>query len=118
MTLDELKSEAAKILAIQPVANYAHHTFECRSGGAPTNQVGVPEAHWESQFRYDTVANGAAYSGSVTVECRDTGARDADGRTIYETPAGVVFVFAYRPGSPDRFDRGRLVPPNMTARRD
>lgn len=118
MTFDELKAEAAKILAIQPGVGYAYHTFSCRSGGAPANQVGVPEVHCESEFRYETTANGAAFSGSVTVECRDTGGRDADGRTIYETPAGVVFVFAYRPGSPDRFDRGRLVPPNLIARRD
>lgn len=117
MTLDELKAAAAKILEIQPMAGFAHETFSCGSGGSPVNRVGVPEVHREDTVAYNTVRHGNAYRGSVTVECRDTGATDAKGRRIYETPAGVVFVFVYRSGSPESFDGGALREPMMEVER-
>lgn len=113
MTLDDLKAQARAILEIQPTEGFKHHSFYCRSGGAPSNKVGVPEVHRESRFEYDTVANGCAYSGTVVVDCRETGTRDADGRDIYLTPEGTVFVFRYQRGSPDSFDYGALVAPRM-----
>ena len=51
----------------------------------------------------------------MTVECRDTGVRDADGRAVYETPGGLVFVFSYRRGSAECFDSGRLAAPRLAA---
>lgn len=113
MTLDELKAEAVKVLALEPAEGYEHHTFSCRSGGAPRNEIGLPEAHREETFAYPTAAHGSAYKGSVTVECRETGVVDADERMIYETPAHQVFVYVFRGGSPESFDRGRFENPNM-----
>lgn len=115
MTLDELKAAAAAVLAIQPASGYAHETFRTGSGGGPKNPLGIPEVHRDSQYQYDTVRHGGAYAGSLTVECRDTGTVDARGRTIYETPAGVVFVYVYRRGSPENFDCGYLAEPDMFA---
>lgn len=113
MTLDELKAQAAAVLAIQPASGYTHETFTTNSGGGIKNPLGIPEVHRGSQYKYGTVRNGNAYAGSLTVECRDTGTADADGRTIYETPAGVVFVYVYRRGSAEHFDSGRLAAPNV-----
>jgi hypothetical protein len=110
MTLEELKAEAAKILAIEPAAGFQHVTFSTGSGGL-RNLVGIPEVHRDSKFKYDTVANGRAYANTVVVECRDTGTKDSKGRTIYETTAGVMFVYSYSSGSPDRFDGGSLREP-------
>lgn len=113
MHIETLKAQAAKILDLKPASGFAHVTFATGSGGAPRNTAGIPEVHRECAFAYPTVANGPAYSGSVTIECRDTGALDADGRKIYETPDGLVFVYAYYPGSPYSFDRGWLEEPRM-----
>jgi hypothetical protein len=111
MTLDELKKAAQAILEVQPSAGFAHHTFSTGSGGSPRNDVGIPEVHREDRFAYDTVRNGAAYKGSVTIECRKLGVKDSKGREIYETPEGLVFVYVYYPGCPDFFDYGVLKAP-------
>lgn len=113
MTLEELKSEAKKVLAIEPAEGFEHHTFTTGSGGRPRNKAGVCEVHSSNDFAYDTVANGAAYKGSVTIECRLTGAKDKDGLEIYQTPDGKVFVYAYRRGSPESFDRGVIREPHL-----
>ncbi len=112
MTLDELKAEAAKITAIQPAGDYKHHTFTARSGGIG-NRYGVPEVHRGTSDHYSTVRHGATCRTTVTVECQDTGTRDADGRVIYATPAGMVFVYYHIPGSPESFAVARFVAPNL-----
>lgn len=113
MNVSELKEMAKKILALEPSKDFQHVAFSCRSGGAPRNKAKVPVIHTESNYEYPTVAGGPAYSGSVTVECRDTGVKDVNGRTIYETPENQVFVFEYRRGSPESFDYGALVDPEF-----
>jgi len=111
-TLTELKAEARKILNIPDiVGEYSNKSFSCGSGGSPTNKAGVPEVHRADDFAYNTTANGAAYSGEVVVLCKDTGATDAEGNTIYVTPNGIVFVFEYYPGSAASFDGGCLREP-------
>lgn len=113
MDLAQLKKQAAKILDLEPGEGFQHVTFRTGSGGPIRNKVGVPIIHQDSEFRYNTVANGAAVAGSVTIECRSTGAKDANGRTIYVTPCGKVFVYAYSSGSAYNFDCGSLVDPKM-----
>lgn len=113
MKLEELKAQATAILAIEPGSGFEHHTFACRTGGRPSNKVGVPTVHEGGKFEYDTVRHGGAYSGFLVVECRDTGAKDDEGRAIYLTPTGEVFVFRYLRGSAENFDRGWLIPPVM-----
>lgn len=114
MNLEELKTMAQKILAIKPGEKYEHKVFSCRSGGTPRNNARVKVVHNEQRWEYDTVRNGSAYSGSLTIECRDTGTQDKNGRTIYETPDGMVFVYSYRKGSPESFDSGSLEPPSFS----
>ena len=114
MTLDELKVEATKILSITPKEGYTHQTFSCGSGGAPRNHVKIPEVARNQKYEYPTVRCGGAYSGSVTVECRDTGTLDSNGRKIYESVNGTVFVYKYYRGSAESFDSGALVSPNMS----
>lgn len=115
-TLTELKAEARKILEIPDnIGEYKNESFVCRSGGSPTNKAGVPEVHRSDDFAYNTTANGAAYRGEVVVLCKDTGAADVDGNTIYITPDGVVFVFEYYPGCPSSFDGGCLREPRARA---
>lgn len=116
MNLEELKAQARKIIGLEPAASFTMEEFACGSGGSPSNKMGLVEVHREDEHRYDTVANGPAYRGSVVIECRDTGAKDANSRTIYETPDGRVFVFVYRSGSPYSFDRGFFDFPAMTAK--
>lgn len=112
MKLSELKEQARKILDIPDVVGeYSNTSFVCRSGGSPTNEVGVPEVHRGDQFEYNTTANGPAYAGEVVVLCRDTGALDADGNSIYITPDGELFVYEYYNGSPSSFDCGSLREP-------
>lgn len=114
MTLAALKEEAAKILAIpETVGEFENRHFNCRSGGSPRNDVGVPEVHRSDEFAYSTNNNGPAYYGHVTVLCKDTGAKDSKGRVIYITPCGKVFVFRYSPGSLYNFDSGILIAPVM-----
>ena len=114
MNLEQLKQQAAAILAIQPSSDgYQHRTFECRSGGAPYNTIGVPEVHRSRQYRYDTVSNGSAYQGSVTIECKETGCIDSNGRKIFITPCNTTFVYAYRPGSASSFDSGSIISPKL-----
>lgn len=112
MNLAELKKQAAAILAIpDAVGEFENNSFQCRSGGAPSNKVGVPEVHRSECFAYRTTANGNAYSGEVVVLCRDTGAKDANGNKIFITPEGIAFVFYYWFGSPYSFDGGILESP-------
>jgi hypothetical protein len=114
MTLSELKKQASAILAIEPATGgYSHVTFTCQSGGRPLNTIGLTVVHSNEKLAYETVANGTAYSGSITIECRDTGTRDADGRTIYEVPDGRVFVYDYSHGSAMSFDFGFLSEPKI-----
>jgi len=114
MQLDELKKQAAAILAIPDfIGDFANKSFTCRSGGAPRNRVGVPEVHRASHFRYRTNSNGNAERGEVVVLCRDTGSRDSNKRAILVTPEGVTFVFCYWPSSPESFDEGELMSPTL-----
>jgi len=113
MTIQELKEQAKKIMDLVPGENFSLEEFACGSGGSPSNKMGLHEVHREDEYRYDTVANGPAYRGSVAIECRDTGAKDANGRTIFEAKDGRVFVFVYRSGSPYSFDRGYFDDPCM-----
>ena len=114
MQLDELKKQAAAILAIpDTVGEFANKSFTCNSGGAPRNKVGVPEVHRASDFAYRTTANGDAESGEVVVLCRDSGADDTNGRDILVTPEGVTFVFRRWSGSPESFDGGVLESPTL-----
>jgi hypothetical protein len=114
MHLAELKKQAASILAIpDTVGEFANKSFCCRSGGAPSNKVGVPEVHRAEDFAYNTTANGTAYRGEVVVLCRDTGAKDKNGRDILVTPEGVTFVFRRWAGSPSSFDGGVLESPEL-----
>jgi len=114
MNLSELKKQAAIILAIpDTVGEFENKSFTCSSGGAPSNGVGVPEVHREETFAYRTTANGDAYSGEVVILCRETGAKDSNGKKIYVTPEGVTFVFRYWSGSPSCFDGGVLESPKL-----
>lgn len=114
MTLTELQSIARDILKLQPAKGYSHQSFYCRSGGAPRNDVGVPEVSRTEMLNYHTVRHGWAYHGTVEVECRPLGVTDADNRDIYEASNGTLFVFRYYGGSPENFDCGYLSAPNMT----
>lgn len=109
MTLAELKAEAAKILAIPDVVGeFSNHSFRTRSSGCIRNELRVPEVHHSREWRYKN-----AYAGELVILCRDTGTKDARKRSIYVTPDGVTFVYAYRSGSPERYDDGRIVSPMM-----
>ncbi len=113
MKLEELKTQAQKILEIEPTGDFVHKTFSCSSGGQPRNVLKLPIVHGESEKLYSTVRNGDAYSGSITIECRDTGTKDMEGRSIYLTPAGDVFVYRYRAGSAESFDSGSIIAPKL-----
>jgi len=114
MHLADLKAMARKILDISETDGEFHAvSFTTSSGGSPRNLVGVVEVSRTETFRYDTTANGAAYSGELKVMCRDTGTCDSKKRMIYETQNGTVFVYDYRAGSPASFDSGRLIDPEL-----
>ena len=114
MRLEELKKNAEKILALEPATDFEHIPFRTRSGGGIENKAGIePEAiiHQDSEFAYNTTANGAAYRGEIVVQARNTGTVDYFGRNVYETPGGNLFVYHYAGGSAACFDFGELRPP-------
>jgi hypothetical protein len=115
MTLEELKDEARKILEINAAGEgMSAITFSTNSGGPVRVQVpGIVPLYAHSEFAYNTVRNGNAFKGTLTINCRATGAKDRDGRKIYVTPDGVTFVYNYRSGSPEDFDRGRITSPSL-----
>jgi len=114
MRLEELKSNAAKILALEPVGEFEHISFKTRSGGGIANKAGVePEAivHEDVTFAYQTTANGSACKGEIVVHARALGVQDHFGRAVYQTPEGNLFVYHYAGGSAACFDFGELRPP-------
>jgi hypothetical protein len=115
MTLNELKQQAARILEIpESHGDFTNKSFTARSGGAPRNNIGLPEVHRGNEFRYRTTANGDAYEGEVVILCNDTGTKDRNGKTIYSTPQGQVFVYRYHGGSAESFDYGSFEHPKLS----
>jgi hypothetical protein len=114
MKLSELKAQAAAVLAIpDTVGDFSNHSFTTRSGGAPSNRVGVPEVHRSEVFAYETQSCGDAMEGEVVVLCRRTEAEDKNGRAIHVTPDGIAFVYKYVRGSLWSFDGGALISPEL-----
>lgn len=114
MTLDDLKKQAAKILAVEPATRWEYHTFSTNSGPLKIDvELGSAMIHRDQKFRYNTVRHGAAFRSSVTIEARKLDASDVEGLPIYEASNGQVFVYDHAPGSPEYFDAGRIRAPKM-----
>lgn len=86
--------------------------FCCDSGGAPANNF-VKEVKRGEKSEYQTSLNGVAYSGFTTIKCRNTGKFDRNGLEIYEAENGKLFVFKYEPGTPEYFDSGEILEPEL-----
>ena len=114
LTWEELKEEAKKVLANEPTGDFEDVSFGALTGGAPANNVGVKEVSGFETRSYDTVSGRWCYKGEVVVRCRKTGVKDKRGLDIYEAEDGLLFVYIYRPGSPEFFDSGKLVKPAFT----
>lgn len=119
MNLTELKTAAQAIIAIpDTVDDFAAITFRTTSGSLNNAYLreSDPESiiSRESQRSYRTTANGWAHTTDLVVRCRDTGTRDLDGETIYQTPNGTVFIYYYHPGCAAYFDSGVIRAPRLT----
>jgi hypothetical protein len=115
MKWEDLQKQAASIIANVPSGDFADKTFSTRSGSFRVMD-GLPIVHRGTSDHYDTVANGSTCATHVTVRrCRDTGAKDANSRTVYECEDGTVFVFRHRSGSAEYFGSGSLESPVMQA---
>lgn len=94
--------------------DFQERSFTTGSGGTIAVADDVREKIGEhivaenSERAYNTTANGWAYRGEIIIRCADTGLKDDSGRTVWETPNGVRFVYRYRSGDPYRFDSGRI----------
>lgn len=114
MKLSELKAMAQLILDIpEKVGEFTTHEFTTKCSGTPRNLVNLNVAYKTQEFKYNTTANGAAFSGSIGILCRDTGTMDKQGRKIYIDPENTVFVYIYTGSSPESFDYGALVSPTL-----
>lgn len=113
LTWEELQKQAKFIVENQPTGDYEDISFNCRTGGAPDNKIGLPEVHRCNAFVYNTVRNGNAYRGEVVIRARFTGAKDRNERNVYEAENGQVFVYRYIPGDPCSFDYGLLEEPKL-----
>ena len=111
MKWEDLKTEAAKIIANTPTGDFQDKTFDCRTGGPPSVPERIPVVHREMSRGHDTVRNGTAYRGSVTIRCRDTGVIDSQYHSIYECENGELFIFKYSSGDASCFDSGCLTKP-------
>jgi hypothetical protein len=112
MKWEDLQKQAAKIVSNKPEGDFADKTFSTRSGHFRVID-GLPVVHRVTSDNYDTVANGSTCATHVTIRCRDTGAKDANDRTIYECEDGTVFVFRHLSGSAECFGSGSLESPLM-----
>ena len=114
MKLSELKAKAQAILDIKETDGiFSIHEFRLKSGGAPRNKIGVKEEFRSENFEYNTTANGAAYSGSIGIMCKDSGVRDKRELTIFITPNNTSFVYIFVGSSAERFDWGALAEPEL-----
>lgn len=114
MKWEDLQKQASAIVNNIPSGEFSDKTFSTRSGPFRVMD-GLPIIHRGTSDRYDTVANGSTCATHVTVRCRDTGATDANGRTIYECEDGTVFVFRHHSGDAYCFGSGSLESPVMKA---
>ena len=115
MKMQELKEKAQQFIDREPGEGFAFEEFFTRSGGYPDGMKLVADAivHKGSWFSHGTRVNGEAWGSRVVVECRDTGLKDKEGETVWETPSGVAFVWKYRGGDAGYFDWGRFLAPEM-----
>lgn len=87
-------------------------TLSTGSGGSPNILAGLEFLKGTTQARYDTVANGRAYSWNVEFHGEETGlTAHFDGRNWkqYRQESGPTFWWSHRQGSPRDFDSGRLL---------
>ena len=110
MKWEDLQAEAAKIVNNKPSGQFKDETFSTRSGTFRVMEC-LPIVHRGTSGHYNTVANGSTCATHVTIRCRDTGAKDANNRTIYESEDGTVFVFRHRSGNAHCFAFGSLESP-------
>ena len=114
MNWEQLREQAQAIVENSPSGEFTDITFRTNSGPLGINKnTGVSAIHQSHEFRYDTIRNGKAFRRTITVRCRDTGAKDMDNLNIYEDESGNCFVFKYGAGSPDWFDWGSIQEPRF-----
>lgn len=114
MTWEKLQAEASKIVANKPTGDFKDVTFSIGSGQFHIME-GLPVLHYAEGESYSTVRHGSTCAKDVTIRCRDTGAIDSDGRTIYESENGIVFVFSFIRSNAYRYAEGYLEVPAMQA---
>lgn len=117
MNLSELKQIAKEILAIKPEGEYEHIMFTTKSGGHIKIKVNLEPSDIifrNEDFRYKTQYCGSAYEGTLVVEARRLEVTDIDGRPIYESKSGVLFIEKYVHGDATYFDSCYLKEPCMT----
>jgi hypothetical protein len=115
MKLEELKKQAQAILDLKVTEGYEHISFTTNSGGLPAIKVEFTDEVISrlEEPKYNTPANGMAYSSETVILCKNTGIKDKNDRLIYVTPNDVTFVYAYSGGSPYCFDSASFRSPNI-----
>jgi hypothetical protein len=114
MKLQELQDQARKVLALTTGVEETN-IFLIKFGGRPTDKIGLEDfiIRQSYDFKYRT-STGNAMESETIIKCKKTQVRDNKGRIIYILPNDVTFVWEYRYGGIEDFDRGYFESPMLS----